>query len=44
MATNPDLPERLEANAELNESNTDTFYGGGAEGNTDYPFLESAKV
>lgn len=39
---NPDLPERWRTGAELNEPNPDTFYGGGAEGYTDYPFLESA--
>jgi N-ethylmaleimide reductase len=38
---NPDLPKRLEMNAELNEPDSDTFYGGGAEGYTDYPFLEN---
>jgi 2,4-dienoyl-CoA reductase-like NADH-dependent reductase (Old Yellow Enzyme family) len=37
---NPDLPTRWETGAELNEPNPDTFYGGGAEGYTDYPFLE----
>nr|WP_246299441.1 alkene reductase [Nocardioides panaciterrulae] len=37
---NPDLPRRWETGAELNEPNPDTFYGGGAEGYTDYPFLE----
>ncbi|WP_248580785.1 alkene reductase [Nocardioides sp. InS609-2] len=36
---NPDLPERWATGAELNEPNPDTFYGGGAEGYTDYPFL-----
>jgi len=36
---NPDLPERYRVGAELNEPNQDTFYGGGAEGYTDYPFL-----
>ncbi len=36
---NPDLPQRWETGAELNEPNPDTFYGGGAEGYTDYPFL-----
>lgn len=41
---NPDLPERFEANAELNEPDSDTFYGGGAEGYTDYPFMESEKA
>lgn len=36
---NPDLVERLRTGAQLNEPNPDTFYGGGAEGYTDYPFL-----
>ena len=34
---NPDLPQRWQTGAELNEPNPDTFYGGGAEGYTDYP-------
>lgn len=37
---NPDLPRRWETGADLNEPNGDTFYGGGAEGYTDYPFLD----
>lgn len=37
---NPDLAERFRQNAPLNEGNPDTYYGGGAEGYTDYPFLE----
>ena len=37
---NPDLPRRLQEGAELNEPNQATFYGGGAEGYTDYPALE----
>ncbi len=36
---NPDLPERWRTGAPLNEPNPDTFYGGGAEGYTDYPTL-----
>ena len=36
---NPDLPERFEKNAPLNEPNPETFYGGGTEGYTDYPAL-----
>ena len=36
---NPDLPRRLREGAPLNEPNRDTFYGGGAEGYTDYPTL-----
>jgi len=39
---NPDLPERLFRNAELNEPDKSTFYGGGAAGYTDYPFLPAA--
>jgi N-ethylmaleimide reductase len=37
---NPDLVERLEKNAPLNEPDQDTFYGGDAHGYTDYPTLE----
>ncbi len=36
---NPDLPRRLEENEPLNEPNPATFYGKGAHGYTDYPFL-----
>jgi N-ethylmaleimide reductase len=39
---NPDLADRWRAGAELNAPNPDTFYGGGAEGYTDYPTLEQA--
>ena len=34
---NPDLPSRLESGVLLNEPDNATFYGGGAEGYTDYP-------
>lgn len=37
---NPDLPKRLFRNGPLNEPVRKTFYGGGAEGYTDYPFWE----
>ncbi|HKM96978.1 MAG TPA: alkene reductase [Buttiauxella sp.] len=37
--SNPDLVERLHHNAELNAQRPETFYGGGAEGYTDYPTL-----
>ncbi|MEX0305054.1 MAG: alkene reductase [Leisingera sp.] len=37
---NPDLAERLEADAPLNEGNPESYYGGGDEGYTDYPALE----
>ena len=36
---NPDLVERLRRNAALNTPVRETFYGGGAEGYTDYPTL-----
>ncbi len=35
---NPDLVRRWREGIELNEPNQATFYGGGAEGYTDYPF------
>lgn len=41
---NPDLVERLRRNAPLNTPDRETFYGGGAEGYTDYPTLEQAAV
>ena len=41
---NPDLVTRLEKNAPLNESNKETWYGGGAEGYTDYPTLEEERA
>jgi N-ethylmaleimide reductase len=37
---NPDLPRRLQEGAPLNEPDESTFYGGGAEGYTDYPTLD----
>lgn len=36
---NPDLVERLQQNAPLSAPKPETFYGGGAEGYTDYPRL-----
>jgi N-ethylmaleimide reductase len=36
---NPDLPERLRFGAPLNTPDRATFYGGGAQGYTDYPTL-----
>ena len=41
VLANPDLVERWRTGAELNEPNPDTFYGGGAEGYTDYPALSA---
>lgn len=37
---NPDLPERFESGAELNEWDSSTFYTPGEKGYTDYPVLE----
>ena len=37
---NPDLVERLRRGAPLNTPDRPTFYGGGAEGYTDYPALD----
>ncbi|WP_201534093.1 alkene reductase [Psychrobacter immobilis] len=39
---NPDLAERIRTGAELNEQRPESFYGGGIEGYTDYPFLNQA--
>lgn len=36
---NPDLLERMLKDAPLNDADSDTFYGGGEAGYTDYPFL-----
>lgn len=36
---NPDLVARLQRKAELNPQRPESFYGGGAEGYTDYPTL-----
>ncbi|CDS52825.1 Oxidoreductase, FMN-binding [Polaromonas sp. CG9_12] len=38
---NPDLVTRLRLDAPLNEPDKATFYGGGAEGYTDYPVLSN---
>lgn len=37
---NPDLPERFQLNAPLNQPNPATFYGGDEKGYTDYPALQ----
>ncbi|WP_298353205.1 alkene reductase [Rhodoblastus sp.] len=39
---NPDLVERLRRDAALNTPDNKTFYGGGAEGYTDYPTLAAS--
>jgi N-ethylmaleimide reductase len=36
---NPDLPKRFELNAELNQADRATMYGGQDQGYIDYPFL-----
>ncbi|AYM99252.1 alkene reductase [Chryseobacterium sp. 3008163] len=36
---NPDLAKRFELDAEFNQADQATMYGGGAHGYTDYPFL-----
>jgi len=36
---NPDLVARLQHKAALNPQRPESFYGGGAEGYTDYPTL-----
>lgn len=41
---NPDLPRRFALNASLNAPRPDKFYGGGAEGYTDYPTLSGDLV
>ena len=41
---NPDLPARFEQGAPLNEPDRETFYGGGAEGYTDYPTLRESQA
>ena len=39
---NPDLPERIQAGAELNAPDPATFYTPGPEGYTDYPAMSAA--
>lgn len=38
---NPDLPKRFEINAELNQADRATMYGGQEQGYIDYPFLNN---
>jgi N-ethylmaleimide reductase len=40
---NPDLPQRFEQNAALNEVDSKTMYGGDEKGYTDYPTLEEKR-
>lgn len=39
LIANPDFVKRLKVKAQLNEPDRNTMYSGGAEGYTDYPFL-----
>jgi N-ethylmaleimide reductase len=39
---NPDLPARIRNGCDFNDPVPDTFYGGGAQGYTDYPTLAQA--
>jgi len=39
---NPDLPKRFELNAEMNQPDRATMYGGGEKGYTDYPSLNGS--
>jgi N-ethylmaleimide reductase len=39
VLANPDFVARLKANAPMNDADRNTFFGGGARGYTDYPFL-----
>lgn len=41
---NPDLPRRFEANVALNTPHEGTFYSGGEEGYTDYPFWRGSST
>lgn len=41
---NPDLAERIREDKPLNEQHPQTFYGGGAEGYTDYPYLDKKQA
>ncbi|MBF0191919.1 MAG: alkene reductase [Magnetococcales bacterium] len=41
---NPDLPERFRQGAALNTPDKNTFYSPGAQGYTDYPFLNASNA
>jgi N-ethylmaleimide reductase len=42
VLANPDLVERLKTGAPMNEASRASFFGGTAQGYTDYPALEAA--
>lgn len=41
VLANPDFAERLKTNAPMNEADRNTYFGGSAQGYTDYPALNS---
>ena len=41
---NPDLAERIQKGAPLNEQHPESFYGGSTVGYTDYPYLEQKQA
>jgi 2,4-dienoyl-CoA reductase-like NADH-dependent reductase (Old Yellow Enzyme family) len=43
VLANPDFVERLKTNASLNDANRNAFFGGTAQGYTDYPTLREAQ-
>ena len=43
VLANPDFVARLKTNAPMNEANRNAFFGGTAEGYTDYPSLSEAQ-
>ncbi|HYD98572.1 MAG TPA: alkene reductase [Alphaproteobacteria bacterium] len=44
FVSNPDLPARFATGAALTPPDASTFYGGGAKGYVDYPFMEQLKA
>ena len=44
VLANPDFVERLKTSAPMNTARRDTFYGGAAQGYTDYPTLNDARA
>jgi 2,4-dienoyl-CoA reductase-like NADH-dependent reductase (Old Yellow Enzyme family) len=44
VLANPDFVERLKTNAPMNNADSNTFFGGAAQGYTDYPDLRGAEA
>ena len=44
VLANPDFVARLKANAPMNKADQNTFYGGSAQGYTDYPALSPSEA